>query len=125
MRKVIVALFVLALILTAGILEHFYIEKTFDELDGKLLQIEDAIHVESESALSLTKDLTDWWNGKRKYMELFTFSPDIRAFSVALAEQEGSLECGDFNNAMSKCQSLISMSKNLQQILDFNIEDII
>ncbi len=125
MRKVIVALFVLALILTAGILEHFYIEKTFDELDGKLLQIEDAIHVESESALSLTKDLTDWWNGKRKYMELFTFSPDIRAFSVALAEQEGSLECGDFNNAMSKCQSLISMSKNLHQILDFNIEDII
>lgn len=125
MKKVIVAILMLALIITAGLLEHNYIEKTFEELDEKLNKIEDAIYSGSDTALSLTNDLTEWWESKRKVMELFTFSPDLRAFSVALAEQKGSLECGDFNNALSKCASLKSMSKNLHNVLDFNIEDII
>ena len=125
MKKIIVALLMLALITTAGILEHNYIEKTFSELDNKLLEIEKAIHAESEDALILTNQLTEWWRKKRKVMELFTFSPDLRGFSVALAEQQGSLECGDFNNAMSKCASLMSMSKNLHDVLDFNVADII
>lgn len=125
MKKVIVALLMLALIITAGVLEHNYIEKTFSELDEKLAEIEEAIHLESEDALTLTNQLTIWWENKRKVMELFTFSPDLRAFSVALGEQKGSLECGDYNNALSKCVSLFEMSKNLHNVLDFNIEDII
>ena len=125
MKKVVIALLILGIIVSAGVVEHFYIEKTFDTLDQKLYEIEDALHRGDDGALPLTQDLTKWWNEKRKHIELFTFSPDIRAFSVALAEQEGSLECGDFKNAMSKCQSLIAMSKNLHQILDFNFEDVI
>lgn len=125
MKKVFVALAVLSIILSAGVLEHMYIDRTFDQLDQMLHAIEEQLHAQSDQALSLTKELSLWWEQKRKHIELFTFSPDIRAFSVALAEQEGSLECGDFNNAMSKCQSLISMSKNIHQILDFNLEDVI
>lgn len=125
MKKIVVALVIFAVILTLGILENMYIDKVFDQLDKRLFEIENALHNEDEIALALTKDLSLWWENKRKSVELFTFSPDIRAFSVALAEQEGSLECGDFVNAMSKCQSLISLSHNMHQILDFNIEDII
>ena len=58
-------------------------------------------------------------------MEMFTYSPDMRAFSVALAETEGSLECGDDMNALSKCQSLITMANNIHCVLDFNVADII
>ena len=125
MKKVIMALLLLTLIITAGILEHNYIEKTFDQLNEKIEEIESAIHAESENALTLTNHLIDWWTSKRKVMELFTFSADLRAFSVALAEQKGSLECGDYNNALSKCVSLYALSKNLHDVLDFNIEDII
>ena len=125
MKKVVVALLMLVLIVTAGIIEHNYIEKTFSELDEKLGEIEQEIHLESDKAQDQTNQLIDWWESKRKVMELFTFSPDLRAFSVALAEQKGSLECGDFNNALSKCESLYSLSKNLHNVLDFNIEDII
>ncbi len=125
MKKIIIALLMLALIITAGVLEHHYIEKTFEELDNRLYEIEMEIHKESDLALTLTNDLVQWWQSKRKVMELFTFSPDLRGFSVALAEQKGSLECGDFNNALSKCESLYSMSKNLHDVLDFNAEDII
>lgn len=125
MKKVIVALLMLTLIVTAGILEHNYIEKTFTELDEKLNEIIYEINLESDKALTLTNELVEWWEQKRKVMELFTFSPDLRAFSVALAEQKGSLECGDFNNALSKCVSLLSISKNLHDVLDFNAQDII
>ena len=111
--------------LVEGITLKKYIEKTFSALDEKLAEIEEAIHLESEDALTLTNQLTMWWENKRKVMELFTFSPDLRAFSVALGEQKGSLECGDYNNALSKCVSLFEMSKNLHNVLDFNIEDII
>ena len=125
MKKVIVALLMLTLIVTAGILEHNYIEKTFTELDEKLNEIIYEINLESDKALTLTNELVEWWEQRRKVMELFTFSPDLRAFSVALAEQKGSLECGDFNNALSKCVSLLSISKNLHDVLDFNAQDII
>ena len=36
-----------------------------------------------------------------------------------------SLECDDYQNALSKVQSLIVMSSNIHRILDFNIEDIV
>lgn len=125
MKKVIIALLMLTIIITAGVLEHNYIEKTYSELDEKLNEIIDEIKLESDKALTLTNDLVEWWEQKRRVMELFTFSPDLRAFSVALAEQKGSLECGDYNNALSKCISLLSISKNLHDVLDFNVQDII
>ena len=125
MKKVIIALLMLTIIITAGVLEHNYIEKTYSELDEKLNEIIGEIKLESDEALTLTNDLVEWWEQKRRVMELFTFSPDLRAFSVALAEQKGSLECGDYNNALSKCISLLSISKNLHDVLDFNVQDII
>lgn len=125
MKKVIIALLMLTIIITAGVLEHNYIEKTYSELDEKLNEIIGEIKLESDKALTLTNDLVEWWEQKRRVMELFTFSPDLRAFSVALAEQKGSLECGDYNNALSKCISLLSISKNLHDVLDFNVQDII
>lgn len=125
MKKLIVALVVLAIILTAGILETVYIDKLFGELDDRLDKIEILIENENAEALPMTHELYDWWEEKREKLELFTFSPDIRAFSVALAEAEGSLDCGDFENALSKCRSLKTMSKNIHRVLDFNVEDII
>ena len=44
MKKVVIALLILGLVVSAGVVEHFYIEKTFDTLDQKLYEIEDALH---------------------------------------------------------------------------------
>ncbi|MEG1663145.1 MAG: DUF4363 family protein [Clostridia bacterium] len=125
MKKVVVAISVLLIILVAGILESVYIHKTFTALDGMLKDAEASVSVSADDSLQKIEDITVWWNGKKKYMELFTYSPDLRAFSAALGEAEGSLKCGDFKNAMSKCASLIVMADNIHQLLDFNIEDII
>ena len=125
MKKVIVAIVILAVILTAGILENVYIDRLFDKLDARLADLEELIIAQDESALESIESLQSWWEGQRKYAELFVYSPDIRAFSVALGETQGSLECGDFDNALSKVRSLQVMSRNIHNILDFNASDII
>lgn len=125
MKKVVLALIILAIIITGGILEDHYIHSTFGTLNDSLDEIEKLIENEDEAALNKLVELSSWWEQKRMYMELFAFSPDVRAFSVALAETEGSLRCGDYQNALSKCLSLITMSNNIEKLLDFNIEDII
>ena len=125
MKKVIVAIVVLAIILTAGILETVFVDKLFNSLDGRLASLEESLHAESADALDKVNELTAWWEKKREFMELFVYSPDLRAFSVALGETVGSIECEDYQNAMSKVQSLMVMSNNIHRILDFNIADII
>lgn len=125
MKKVVVAIVILAAIITAGILENFYVTNVFESVDDRLNGAIELVANESDSALDSVRDIGEWWDKKREYLELFTYSPDLRAFSVALAEAEGSLECGDFQNARSKLRSLLVMSNNLKRILDFNLTDII
>ncbi len=125
MKKVILALIILAIIVTAGILENVYIDKIFDGLDSRLSNLEKLIISQDDGAMAAIEDTVNWWEGHRKYAELFVYSPDIRAFSVALGETQGSLECDDFDNALSKVRSLQIMSHNIHDILDFNLADII
>ena len=125
MKKVVLAIVILIIIVTGGILEDFYIHKTFSALDEKLTSLENSIINQSEDCLDKTNEIFEWWGKKRMYMELFAYSPDVRSFSVALAETQGSLECEDYQNALSKCRSLIVMADNIKRLLDFNAEDII
>lgn len=125
MKKVILAIIILAIILTAGILENVYVDKMFNRLDSSLADIEKSVIAQDDAALKKTEELIGWWEKERKYAELFVYSPDIRAFSVALGETKGSLECEDYDNALSKIRSLQIMSQNIHDILDFNIADII
>lgn len=125
MKRVVLALLILAVIIASGVLENVYITKTFDRLDEMLRDLESLIKEQNDSALESIREINSWWEKKRTYIELFAYSPDVRAFSVALAETEGSLECGDFDNALSKCRSLIVMAQSIKRILDFNVEDII
>lgn len=125
MKKVILAVVILAVIITAGILENVYVDKLFGGLDARLGDMEQSIISQDEKAKEQIEELIDWWQSHRKYAELFVYSPDIRAFSVALGETQGSLECGDYDNALSKVRSLQIMSQNIHDILDFNFSDII
>ncbi len=125
MKKVVLAIVILAIIVTGGILEDFYIHKTFSALNEKLTSLENSIINQSENCLDKANEIFEWWEKKRMYMELFAYSPDVRSFSVALAETQGSLEYGDYQNALSKCRSLVVMADNIKRLLDFNAEDII
>lgn len=125
MKRLAIAITVLAVILAAGIAEAIYVDHVFGDLEKGINALEEAIKNPEDDALDEVRELSAWWEKKRGVLELFTYSPDMRAFSVALAETEGSLECGDDKNALSKCQSLLTTAKNVHGMLDFNLADII
>lgn len=125
MKKVVVATVILLVIITAGILENFYVDKVFDALDKRLLELESSVKSQSDDCAEQCSQLSAWWEKRRGYMELFIYSPDVRNFSVALGETQGSLECADYQNALSKIQSLLVMSSNIHNVVDFNPADII
>ena len=125
MKRLAIAIAVLAVILAAGIAEAIYVDHVFADLEEQINALEAAIKSPEDDALDEVRGLTDWWEHIRRTLELFSYSPDMRAFSVALAETEGSLECGDDKNALSKCQSLLTTAENIHSMLDFNFADII
>ena len=125
MKKVVIAIIILVAIIVAGILEAVYIDNVFGDLNRDLDTITEQVKNKDEKALDSISALIDWWEKKRSYIELFAYSPDLRSFSTALAETKGSIECGDFENALPKCESLKTMSKNIHKVLDFNGLDII
>lgn len=126
MSKVIVAIVILAVILTAGIIECVLVEQTFGELNEKLAEIKVLLTDENvPAALVKTNETIDWWESKRHKLELFSFSPDLRLMSVTLGETKGSLETDDIKNAMSKIESIFAISNNLKENLNFNLQDII
>ena len=92
MKRLVAALVILAAIIGAGIAEAVYVDGTFGELEERIATLETAIKDPGDDALDEVRSLTAWWENKRGKLELFTWSPDMRAFSAALAETEGSLE---------------------------------
>ena len=125
MKRLAVAVAVLLAIIAAGAVEAVYVDKVFDELAGRISLLESAIKDPEDDAIGEVRSLTEWWEKRPHILELFTYSPDMRAFSGALAETEGSLDCGDDENALSKCQSLLPLAGNIHDTLAFNLQDIV
>ncbi|MGN0796552.1 MAG: hypothetical protein ACI4MT_06370 [Christensenellales bacterium] len=126
MYKTIIAITVLALIITGGILDNMNVDKVFDEFDSKLLDLKVLVEDENKQAsISLLKETTDWWADKKTKMEFYSYSQDLRLISSCLGETLGSLECDDFENALSKVESLLEISANTRDLLGVRIENIV
>ena len=126
MYKTIIAIAVLALIITGGILDNMNVDKVFDEFDSKLLDLKVLVENENKQAsIRLLKETTDWWTNKKTKMEFYSYSQDLRLISSCLGETLGSLECDDFENALSKVESLLEISANTRDLLGVRIENIV
>lgn len=125
MKKIITMIIIITIIVSAGIWEHFYVEKTFDEFYDKVSEIDSLIkEKDTKSALEKTKEMSIWWEKKRKPIEIIAYSQDIRSVSVVIGEIEGSLIADDLKNAQSKITSMFALILNTKNILDFNAKDI-
>lgn len=126
MKRAIVLIILFLLVIGAGIGEHFYVHKTFDEFDSRMHEIEDFIDNEKgDEALARTEDLQTWWLKKKEVLESVSYCNDARQVNVVIGELQGSLEIGDLDNASSKIISLYQLINNIRDTLDFNAQDII
>lgn len=124
--KTVIAAVLLVVIIGFGVWETLFVDRVFGELDERLSSMKTRIDAEDcEGALEETTSAIEFWEDKRRVLELIAYASDLRAFSVAIAEVKGSLEKEDMENAASKTESLFSISHNLHDLLDFNVSDII
>lgn len=126
MKRAVILIILFLLVIGAGIGEHFYVHKTFDEFDSRMHKIEDFIDNENgEDALASTVDLQTWWLDKKEVLESISYCNEARQVNVIIGELQGSLEIGDLDNASSKIISLYQLINNIRDTLDFNAQDII
>ncbi|MEG1612842.1 MAG: DUF4363 family protein [Clostridia bacterium] len=125
MRKAVLLILILAIIVSAGVSEHYFIHRTFDSFNLQLQEIDSLIDKnKSSEALEKVRILQKWWDKKRKIIDGISFSPDSRQVNVVIGEIEGSLDTDDMQNAESKIDSLFELIKNIRDILDFDFADI-
>lgn len=126
MYKTIIAVIVLALIITGGILDNANVNKVFDEFDERLNDLRSLVEEENkQESIKLLKETDEWWSVQKSKMEFYSYSQDLRLISSCLGETLGSLECDDFENALSKVESLLSISANTRNLLGVRIENIV
>ena len=126
MYKTIIAVIVLALIITGGILDNANVNKVFDEFDARLNDLRTLVEEENKpESIKLLKETDEWWSVQKSKMEFYSYSQDLRLISSCLGETLGSLECDDFENALSKVESLLSISANTRNLLGVRIENIV
>ena len=120
-------------------------ETALKMLKSKLLEIKEREKLEKIDDIKGVKTNIEWGNQIRSYVFMpYTLAKDTRTGyedgniqavmdgeidgfinAYLKAESQGSLESGDFENALSKCESLKVMASNIHKLLDFNGEDII
>ncbi len=126
MYKTIIAVIVLALIITGGILDNANVNKVFDKFDERLNDLRTLVEEENkQESIKLLKETDEWWSVQKSKMEFYSYSQDLRLISSCLGETLGSLECDDFENALSKVESLLSISANTRNLLGVRIENIV
>ena len=126
MSKTIIAIVILALLITGGILDNMNVDKVFDQFDEKLNSLKTLVEAENkEESIKQLKETTAWWDDKKTKMEFYSYSQDLRLISSCLGETLGSLECEDFQNALSTVEALSTISANTRDILGVRIENIV
>lgn len=74
MKKAVILFIIFLIILGAGITEHFFVHKTFDDFNERMGKIEAALQNDDvDSALSYAEDLQNFWARKRKIVEAISY----------------------------------------------------
>ncbi len=120
MNRIIIAIVVVVLILTFGILNEVYIHNSFNEISLRCVKIRKHLEVkEYEKAKTLAKDSIDWWSKRRNILELTCPHNEIKDFMTNLATLHGAIYAENYQDALSISLSLEQDAKTRLGLLKF------
>ncbi len=125
MKRTIFALIVIACIITIGILEQLYLNKTFDEIKGQALEIQQLINSDPEEAHEKALLLKDDWNRRKHLTEAIVSHNETREMTLRVAELEGYTKALDNKSSEATVNMLIEMCDNYMHILGFSWDTIL
>lgn len=120
MNRIIIAVVVIVLILTFGILNEVYLNNSFNEISVRCEKIRNHIEEKDyETAKSLAKDSIDWWDKRRNILELTCPHNEIKDFMANLAALHGAIYAENYQDALSLSLTLQQDAKTRLGLLRY------
>lgn len=118
MKKLIAAIVILGLIVAGAIGEIVFLKTTFDNVIEKLEKVDDAIladieHVNNPTAMQAVQEVTDYWEGKRKYVMGLMNHAQIKNIDDRFAMLRRQVEVNANMDAAITVQSTMRMFEDL------------
>ena len=118
MKKLIAAIVILGLIVAGAIGEIIFLKTTFDTVIEKLEKVDDAVladieHVNNPTAMQSLAEVTDYWEGKRKYVMGLMNHAQIKNIDDRFAMLRRQLEVNANMDAAITVQSTMRMFEDL------------
>ena len=118
MKKLIAAIVILGLIVAGAIGEIVFLKTTFDNVIEKLEKVDDAIladieHVNNPTAMQAVQEVTDYWEGKRKYVMGLMNHAQIKNIDDRFAMLRRQVEVNANMDAAITAQSTMRMFEDL------------
>lgn len=125
MNRIIIAIVVIVLILTFGILNEVYINNSFKEIAIRCENIKGYIEIKDyQNAKSLAKDSIDWWDKRRNILELTCPHNEVKDFMTNLSSLYGAIYAENYQDALSLSLSLQEDAKTRLGLLRFKLKNI-
>lgn len=120
MNRIIIAISVIVLILTFGVLNEVYIRNSFEGIGERCEQVREYLEEKDyETAKSLAKDSKEWWDKRRNILELTCPHNEIKDFMANLAALHGAIYAENYQDALSLSLTLQEDAKTRLGLLKF------
>lgn len=125
MNRIVIAVVVIILILTFGILNEIYINNSFKEISVRCEDIRNSIeNKDYEKAKEMAKDSIAWWDKRRNILELTCPHNEIKDFMANLAALHGAIYAENYQDALSLSLTLQQDAKTRLGLLKFAAKNI-
>ena len=120
MKKIIIAIIIFVVFITAGVLEQVFLHKYFYSLRDKTTEVR--VLVESkdfETAHEKTVEMQKSWSSKKHFIEAIISHNETKEITMRLAELEGYISASDDKSAIATASIMADYCENLTHILGF------
>jgi hypothetical protein len=118
----ILAVVLLVLLVTGGILEEIFVDKLLSEFEEKLADIADTPGGNYD--YDKIQETYEWWIEKNNSMEMFLPHIPLNDVTLALGEMRGAVQAGDYDNATAQLNRIFAAVDTLKDTFSLSISNI-
>ena len=118
--KLIVAIVLAVLLITGGVLEVVFIEKTLDAFSSKV-----SGYLENGFTVEQLQETHDWWLKKSKIVELTIPYTQLIEISVTYSELLGAVKIEDFDSANALLTRVLDYIVQVKHVYGFNFSHVL
>lgn len=126
MKKAVLAIAIVVVLITCGIVEQVFVHRTLDELEVRADNIYQSLQAkEYATALKATHEMQVWWYDRRDWLEFLCPNNDIKEIVREMSELEGSQLAMMYDDSVTRANVLIHMARNSRNLLDYKWKNVL